>query len=106
MDRGYCAEWVYSKAFDRETNDEWLKRIDKKYADLKTYIIIPVRSSYIGRIDQQSHGLVDSNKMELLDNLYRQFANWSKCKCMLLNVDDEKLSREMKDIFKFIKENQ
>lgn len=103
MDRGFASEWCYSKAFDRPSNDSWIRRVDEKYASLGTKIVIPVRSSYVGRSDPESGGKIDDSKMELLDSLYRQFSKWTTCDCLILNVDDEDLAREMKETIEFLK---
>jgi hypothetical protein len=102
LDRSFVSEWVYSRAFDRPTNEDWLRRIDEKYAVLGTKIIIPYRSSYTGRVDEMSSGKIDDKKMELLDSLYRQFSKWTRCKHIMLNVDDEDLTRELTDIIEFL----
>lgn len=102
FDRSFASEWVYSKAFDRPSNDDWIRRVDEKYAALGTRIIIPVRSSYTGRTDPESHGKIDDRKMELLDGLYRQFSKWTKCETLILNVDDEDLTRELDVIEEFL----
>lgn len=103
FDRGFCSEWVYSKAFDRPSNDDWIRRIDDKHASMGTRIIIPYRSSYKGRSDPESQGKIDDRTMELLDSLYRQFSEWTHCPCLLLNVDDEDLGREMAEIEEFLR---
>lgn len=103
MDRGFASEFVYSKAFDRESNDDWIRRVDEMYARLGTKIIIPLRSSYIGRSDPESQGKIDDKMMALLDSLYRQFSEWTKCECLVMNVDDEDLQREMDETIRFLR---
>ena len=104
MDRWYPSEWVYSVVFNRQTNPQALSLVDKKMSLLNTFIIIPYRSSYDGLVDQFAS--VTSKKMIELERMYRDFALWTKCKVFFINVDDENLEREMKDILEFLGGNE
>ena len=99
LDRSYPSEWVYSKVFNRETNRDALEYIDSKYAELGTKIIIPFRTDYSGVIDQFSS--VTPEKLSQIDEEYRNFAKWTKCETLFVNVDDENLDRELFEILNF-----
>lgn len=102
LDRSWPEEFVYSQLFDRRTDWDQLTKVDRLYASAGTRIVIPYRSSYVGRCDEDAQGKIDDKKMEETDKLYRRFFEWSRCKCLLLNVDDEDLDREMRDICSFL----
>ena len=104
LDRSYPSEWVYSKVFLRVTNEKALSEVDAMAHGIHTKIIIPYRSSYEGLEDQFSS--ITSDKMLEIENLYRKFADWTKCDVLFLNVDSEDLDDEIFQILKFInKEN-
>ena len=104
MDRWYPSEWVYSIIFNRETNAAVLNNVDKEMSSLNTFIIIPYRNDYSGLVDQFSS--VTSEKMSEIEKIYREFVLWTDCRVLLLNVDDENLEREMKEIFTFLELNE
>lgn len=104
LDRSFPSEYVYSKAFNRETDIESLKWVDEQYANLNALIIICYRTKYT-LDDDLCPKRLNAKKLEEIDALYKEFANtFTKCKVMFLNVDDENLSREISDIIQFIKE--
>tara|TARA_Y100000593_G_scaffold25146_1_gene50110 strand:+ start:6058 stop:6600 length:543 start_codon:yes stop_codon:yes gene_type:complete len=100
LDRSYPSEWVYSKVFNRETNEAALEMIDRRYASLGTKIIIPYRSNYSSVVDQFSS--VTPEKLDEIDKVYRKFISWTQCDTFLMNVDDENLDRELFEIFSFL----
>ena len=97
LDRHYPSEWVYSRFFNRETNEEVVRKIDEKFAEAGGKIILCRRKSYNG-IQDDLHTYVDSNVLEGLDRLYDEFTKWTKCPVLTVWVDDEDLSREVKEI--------
>jgi len=99
LDRSYPSEWVYSKVFNRETNNAALEFIDEKYAELGTKIIIPFRNDYTNVVDQFTS--VTPEKLIEIDAGYRSFAKWTKCETLFVNVDDENLDRELFEILNF-----
>lgn len=101
FDRGFPCEYAYSKVFDRETDMTTLKHLDEAYAALGAVIIFCQRSSYVGIKDDldptiEEHTLLD------LHNAYEEFAQWTRCHLLRLNVDDENLDREVRDVVNFI----
>ena len=38
------------------------------------------------------------SQLQNLDKLYHQFAEWSQCKTIMINVDDEDLEREINEL--------
>jgi len=97
LDRHYPSEWVYSRFFNRETNEEVVRKIDEKFAQAGGKIILCRRKSYNG-IQDDLHTYVDCNVLEGLDRLYDEFTKWSKCPVLTVWVDDENLEREVKEI--------
>ena len=90
LDRAWPSEWIYSQAMDRETDMETLRELDIRHAKLGTTIIIPFRSDYSG-VDETYPEL--QSQLQNLDRLYRKFAEWSQCRTIMINVDDEDLKR-------------
>jgi thymidylate kinase len=73
FDRHYPSEFVYSKYYNRETNDTLLRQVDDDFVKCETKIFILCRQSYKGWQDN-----IDSTiDLSKVDMLYRQFINWS-----------------------------
>ena len=100
MDRGYPCEKVYSAAFDRWTDHDVIDRLDEVYASMHAKIVIPRRSSYASVKDQFES--ITPEKLEEIDKLYVEFAHWTRCEVLMLNVDDEDLKREISEIEDFV----
>lgn len=105
-DRSYPSEYVYSRVMGRTTDDEAIRYIDGLYAGLGARIIIPVRSGYSGRSDDLAGRMITSDQMTEQHNWYLSFAGWTKCKCLVMNVDDEDINREIEEIVSFLEECQ
>lgn len=101
FDRAWPSEYCYPRVFGRRRSMKTLKELDKRWSQLNTFIIIPVRSSYEGIVDDR-HPTITQEKLEHLDSMYREFAEWTQCKTLLLNVDDEDLCRELLEIVDFV----
>lgn len=97
LDRYYPSEWVYSRIFKRETNDDVLKKIDRKFAAAGGRIVVCRRRSYEG-INDDLHSYVDSSALKALDVEYEAFCDWTSCKVFTVWVDDENLNREISEI--------
>lgn len=101
-DRSWPAEFVYSTFYDRNTDWQILRYVDQRMARLGAKIVICHRSTYKGIVDD-IQPLIKEKELEKIDSLYREFANWSHCKTMFLNVDDENLEREISEILDFVR---
>lgn len=102
FDRAYPSEWVYSQLLDRPTNDDQLLMLDAGYTAIGAKLIIPVRSSYEGIVDDIDPKGLDSLKLQELHDLYMDFSEWTDLETLILNVDDEDLVRETQDIQDFL----
>lgn len=102
MDRGYPCEFVYASVFNRETNIDAIMWADKQYARLDTRIILCTRSVYKKYDDDDYAGGADPETLQRLDTAYRGFLKVTNCQHLILNVDDENLSREITDIYRFL----
>ena len=101
FDRGFPCEYAYSRVFGRETDMVMLKHVDEAYAALGAAVVFCHRSSYEGIKDE----LDPTIGQELLDRLhaaYEDFARWTKCRLLRLNVDDECLDREAREVIEFV----
>ena len=99
FDRAHPSEFVYPKVFNRDTDERSLQICDDMSASLGAKIIIPYRSSYEGVEDE--YGVTPEHLLEI-DRGYKEFAKWTKCDTFFLNVDDEDLDRELKEIMEFL----
>ena len=97
-DRGYPCEWVYSRAFDRASDDEAVRHADEQFAALGTVIVWCSRSSYAGISDDLFPGDLGPEKLAQIDALYGEFAELTRCRVIRLNVDDEDLTRELTEL--------
>lgn len=102
LDRSYPSEWVYSKVYNRKTDEATLKYIDDLASSFDVRIVIPYRSSYKGLKDDLHD--IDEDHLQTLSDAYAKFANWTKCKVLRMCVDDEDLNRELQDILEFLGE--
>jgi len=101
LDRAYPSEFVYAEIFNRETDLAALRYCDNLCVEMDAKIIIPYRSSYADVTDQ--FDFVDEGLLDKVHKLYMtSFLEWTRCEYYLLNVDDENLEREMKEILEFL----
>lgn len=100
FDRAYPSEWVYARYFNRPTCPASLRRIDDWHAEHGAKIIIPFRTEAVR--DEDDYTFLTADVKHRLAQLYREFAVWTKCDVLFLNVDDEDLDREMRDILAWL----
>lgn len=105
MDRAYPCEKVYSKVFNRKTDETVLSTMDNRWASLGTKIVICYRSSYKGIVDDLDSS-INETVLEKLSQEYFNFAAWTNCDVMMLNVDDENLDREVTEIMNWLEEEK
>jgi thymidylate kinase len=101
LDRSYPSEWVYSRVYDRKTDNDALSHIDFLAASFGVKIIIPYRTSYSGLKDD-IHNIGEYHLQKLSDT-YEEFAKWTKCDVLRFCIDSENLEWEMETIRKFLK---
>ena len=101
LDRSYPSEWVYSKVFNRQTDEIFLKQIDDLASELDARIVIPYRTTYSGIHDKVHQ--IDDKKLEELSKVYEDFAAWTSCKTLRLCVDTESIGYELKEILRFMR---
>ena len=102
LDRAYPSEYVYPQIFDRKTDVRATTMCDEMCASMNAKIIIPFRNSYSNVEDQFS--FVDEEMLDKVHDKYVDFFGWTKCKALMLNVDDEDLKREINEIMTFLGE--
>ena len=100
FDRNYPSEYVYPIVFKRRRDLDVLRKVDERHAELGTFIIVPYRTSFHGIVDD-THANITSDRLRLIDDLYIEFCEWSQCRCLRLNVDDNNIDREINDIKMF-----
>lgn len=99
LDRAWPSEWIYSQALGRTTDFRTLRELDERHAAMGTHIVITWRRDYSLKKDDYDQV---NNNIDKIHQLYMEFAEWTKCKTLLLNVDDENLEREIAEIRKSI----
>jgi hypothetical protein len=96
LDRAWPSEWIYSKIMGRSTDLDVLQDLDRRHSRLGTRIVIPWRSDY-SKVDDDYEAI--NKNIKTIHSLYMEFAkSWTSCECILLNVDDEDLNREISEI--------
>lgn len=68
-DRGYPCEWVYSRAFGRETDDDMLDHIDSLWHSRGGRIVVLARRDY----SHVNDDLVETKMLPLIHDLYDEF---------------------------------
>jgi hypothetical protein len=101
LDRSYPSEWVYSKVFDRERDENVLRSIDNIASQCGARIVIPYRTSYEG-ISDDVHD-IGSERLQEIDAAYEEFARWTNCNVLRICVDCEDIELEMKEIINFLR---
>lgn len=104
-DRGYPCEWVYSRFFGRQTDDNAITWLDEQYSLMNARIIIPLRRSYAGIVDDLNPE-INETSLQRISDLYEEFIKISKCNVKKIYVDDEDLDREIREIIGFIEETK
>lgn len=100
LDRSWPSEAVYSRVLGRKTDHGVIDALDDIYSLMGTKIVIATRSCYDEVIDQFAS--IDADVLKRLHDEYLEFAAWTKCDSLVLNVDDEDLGREMAQIMAFM----
>lgn len=103
FDRGFPCEYVYSRVLGRETDMVMIKHMDEAWASLDARIIFCHRSKYDGIVDDLDP-TINASALNELHVTYLDFLEFTKCKVLELNVDDEDLKREVTDILAYLQE--
>lgn len=98
LDRCWACEYVYSQAFERETDLDMLRYVDDRFAKLGALVVVTYRSSYQGIVDDLDPNRLYDKKLQQIHDLYQKFIEWTSCEVLQLNVDDENLNREVIEI--------
>lgn len=103
IDRAYPSEFVYSRVFDRQSNNDLLWKIDEGFANLGTQIIVSRRISYS---ESEKDDLIPDEKFPLIDKVYQDFMMRTKCNVADIFVDyfNNDLSEEMNYLAPVIQE--
>lgn len=98
LDRGWPCEYAYGKILRKEFFDEnkfW--EVDNKFSELKPYIIFLKRKEYNKRDEH-----IPKRFFKDLEKRYEEYILKTKCNVLKVDVDDECLEREIKEIIAFI----
>lgn len=104
IDRAYPSEWVYSKAFDRETNEEVLNAVDEQFAQMGAVIVIPLRRDYSKNREDE---VVKKEMLQDIADLYEDFIDWTSCRTISIYVDDfeNDLKKEIPPLISALKQH-
>jgi hypothetical protein len=102
FDRQYPTEWVYSRAFKRDTCETSLREADKMFASLGAKIVICRRANYKNIFDDKFPDSLNPEKLKEIDTLYKEFSKWTDCETYELSVDDHDIERELYESMRFI----
>jgi hypothetical protein len=83
-DRGYPCEWVYSKAFGRQTDDSILEEIDRLWSNRGGRIVVLTRRDYTDITDD----LVETKMLPVIHGLYQEFRFQTRLPCISICTDD------------------
>ncbi len=103
LDRFYPCELVYSEAFGRSTDMKAISWMDHEFAAAGGKFIICLKKNYEGLVDDVFPDQLPTEKLVEIDQLYKNFHNFTQCECMLLYTDDFNLERQVADILSFLK---
>ena len=102
LDRFYPCEFVYSRAFNRETDEKALQWMDKNFAEIGGKFIICLREDYSDLVDDQYPDQLPTTMLTSLAIQYRNFAEWTKCDYLILYTDDMDLNKQVEKIKIFL----
>lgn len=102
LDRCWACEYVYSRALNRLSDGEALYKVDRAFAALGAVVVIAQRSDYTHIVDDIDPVRLRGSKLQEIHDLYEEFANWTACNVLRLNVDDENLDREISEILAYL----
>lgn len=83
-DRAYPCEWVYSRVFGRETDDDLLTLIDQAHANIGTRILY----LYSSVAPTEEDDLVPSEKYWDVKRTYDQFCAYTACRVTRVDTAD------------------
>ena len=93
FDRFHPSEWVYSKEFNRISNDNVTLNYDCRIANMNGLIIYPYKTKEYFKKDDQN--IVDIKQYESLQRKYDDFFNITKCNVLKYNANDENLNKQI-----------
>ena len=103
LDRFYPCELVYSQAFNRSTDMNAISWMDNEFFTAGGKFVICLKKSYAGLVDDVFPDQLPTEKLMQLDELYKDFYNFTQCESMILYTDDLNLDRQVSDILSFLK---
>lgn len=99
IDRCTPSEFAYSHAFERETDEEYLIKVDEEFSKLGAIIIYCYKDKIINYEDH----LIPESKIEKIKEGYEKYFNLTKMPVLKLNTTDENLYDQINAIKNFIK---
>ncbi len=85
VDRAWPSEWVYSRAYGRETDPVVWYQVDKAFAQLDAIVVVCMRRSYVDITDDL---VSKADDLQRIHDLYTRFMDETNCHVILMFVDD------------------
>lgn len=104
MDRFYPCELVYSKAFNRATDEKTIWWLDSEFACAGGKLIFCLKKDYSGCKDDVYPDDLPEEKLVEIDNYYQEFQKRTTCASMVLYTDDENLEKQVSEIMNFVQD--
>jgi thymidylate kinase len=104
IDRAYPSEFAYAPVFGRNYDEEFLKKIDEKFAELQAVVILCFKYNN----NKKDEKVPLEKYKEILDR-YLKFITWSKCRVILLDTTSMDLKSQISFLlsnFQTIKESE
>ena len=101
FDRAYPSEYVYSRIFNRQRDDGFLKFIDKKFSKLNTKIIICIKKNY-SNIGLYHDELVPQFLLDKIHEQYMHFTIFTSCEVKIVDMTSEDLDSQVCEVMEFL----
>ena len=103
FDRFHGSEWVYSRIFNRKTDEAGFYRMERMLKNkFKTRIIICHKDDNMVSAD----GNITRDTNIMIKNEFTKFYLKTECPVLLLNTSDSDLKTQIETIIKFLKEGK
>jgi thymidylate kinase len=97
FDRLFPSEWVYSKAFNRESDNNLVLSYDRWWNKLGGKIVFLTKSN-----NTKDDEIIDKEKYAEIEALYAKYAEESTCDVLVLDTSDEDIAVQINKILEFI----
>lgn len=94
LDRHIPSEYVYSKVYNRQTDEEAIWKIDRELASMGAVILYCTKTEY-KKFDDE---VISLDKIETIKKYYEEYFTKTKMRVIRLDTTDENLEREIYEV--------